>query len=318
MQAVEKTGTLFEQLSAEELIGVKTVLGAYRSLRGPRREMIGYISMPITSGKRLNRLLVENNVRYLPQLSEKRGGDFVYGEVIRPNIDSGITFADRRGALDNLLYIAPSVFEAKKWRWSQDAYMALWYQVIAELAGRHILMDGWQYSNGCIQEVFFSLLLQHGAFSIKDMDKAKRCFELDLNYQSARNELEAMRFQRITVELEAISKITIHDDANQVLTAGEVLAKLADAVYELVELCLPFRGQLGPALGILYLPKFLHDFNNVGLWTLGDEGDPDYDRMIGILERGRAQYGSEIIDKLYAGVHLLKKRKTGGYPDNCM
>jgi hypothetical protein len=127
-----------------------------------------------------------------------------------------------------------------------------------------------------------------------------------------------MRFKRITTELEAISKITIRDDTNRILTAREVLIKLADAVYELVEMKLPFRGQLGPALGILHLPEFLHDFNNVGLWTLGDEGEPGYEKMRGILERGRARYGSEIIDKLYAGVHLLKKRKTGGYPDNCM
>ena len=310
--------TLFESLSAEELLGVKTVLGAYRSFRGPRRDLIGYISMPITSGRRLNNLLVKNNVRYLVQLAEKCGNEMIYEEVIKPNIKTGVAFVDERGAIDHLLYIAPSVFEAKKWRWSQDAYMALWYQVIAEMAGRHILMDGWQYSTGCVHETYFSLLLQQGAIKSKDLAAAKHCFEMELISSDAYNKLDNINFPKIEEQLREISKITIHDEDNQTLTTADVLIKLSNVIYELVEFQLPYKDLLGPALGIICLPDFLHNFREVGVWTLADEGEADYNKLQEILERGQQIYGEEVIGKLRAGCDFLHKRKTGGYPTNVM
>jgi len=154
----------YARLTEDELANLGIVLGAYRSFRGNRRAHIGYVSMPITSGRRLCDVLCEEGVRTVEELTAKCGKGALWERVMQPNINEGIAFTDGLGKREDLLFIAPSVFEAKKWRWTQDAYMSLWYRVIAEMAGRHVVMDGWEYSNGGVDEVLFSLYLRWRIF----------------------------------------------------------------------------------------------------------------------------------------------------------
>jgi hypothetical protein len=159
---IDDINATYERLTAEELGNLAVVRGAYGSFRGARRNLLAYVSMPITTGKRFYEVLTAEGVRSAKELAEKRGKDALFELVIKPNIAEGIALADELGARGDRLYIAPSVFEAKRWRWSQDAYMALWYCVQAELAGQHYLMDGWEYSTGGVKEVIFTFLMRFG------------------------------------------------------------------------------------------------------------------------------------------------------------
>jgi len=191
----------YEKLTEQELTNLGVVLGSYRSFRGNRRAHIAYVGMPITTGKRFYEVLTREGVKTKEELITKCGPASLFELVIKPNIDEGIVFADELGRREDLLFIAPSVFEAKKWRWTDDAYMALWYRVIGEMAGRHIVMDGWEYSYGGLREVFFSMLLQWRIIRSFNLEVANQEFGLNLQpnqfYPSASDEIQAMWKMRI-------------------------------------------------------------------------------------------------------------------------
>lgn len=155
----------YDRLTENELANLGVVMGAVRMLRGDRRGHLAYVSMPITSGKRYFDVLTAHGVKSQDELAAKAGKGALYDLVIRPNVEEGVAYADRLGmAQKDLLFIAPSVFEAKKWRWSQDAYMSMWYRVLGEMVGNHFMMDGWEYSTGGVKEVLFSLFMQWDVF----------------------------------------------------------------------------------------------------------------------------------------------------------
>lgn len=155
----------YDRLTEDELEKLGIVMGAVRMLRGNRRGHLAYVSMPITSGKRYFDVLSAHGVKSQGELAAKLGKGALYELVIRPNVEEGVAYADRLGLQQrDLLFIAPSVFEAKKWRWSQDAYMSMWYRVLGEMVGNHFMMDGWEYSTGGVKEVLFSLFMQWDVF----------------------------------------------------------------------------------------------------------------------------------------------------------
>lgn len=155
----------YDRLTEEELGNLGIVMGAVRMLRGNRRGHLAYVSMPITSGKRYFDVLTKHGAKSQEELAAKAGKDALYEQVIKPNVTEGVEYADRLGMKQqDLLFIAPSVFEAKKWRWSQDAYMSMWYRVLGEMVGNHFMMDGWEYSTGGVKEVLFSLFMQWDVF----------------------------------------------------------------------------------------------------------------------------------------------------------
>ena len=132
---------------------IDLVLGAYLSIRHP----IAYVSMPITSGKILYDVLEKKGVRNIEELI-KQDPNSLYNDIIKPNVEMGIMAADN---LDTKLPpIAPSVFEAKKFRWSQEDYMSLWLKVIEERAEEMHMTDGWEYSNGGVQEFVRAMQMQ--------------------------------------------------------------------------------------------------------------------------------------------------------------
>jgi hypothetical protein len=150
----------YDRLTEDEFANLGIVFGAYRSFRGRRRAHIAYVSMPITTGERYYDVFGAYGVRTKEELNQAVGPNALRELVVKPNIEEGIVFVDKLGRSEDLLFTAPSVFEAEKWRWSEDAYMSLWYRVIGEMAGSHVVMDGWQYSTGGVKEVVFSMLLK--------------------------------------------------------------------------------------------------------------------------------------------------------------
>ncbi|WKZ28988.1 MAG: hypothetical protein QY323_05705 [Patescibacteria group bacterium] len=224
----------YDRLTEDELRNLGIVLGAYRSFRGNRRGLLAYVSMPITSGKRYFDVLTEHGVTSAEELAAKAGKDALYELVIKPNIREGVAFADQLGETrKDLLFIAPSVFEAKKWRWSQDAYMSLWYRVIGELTGKHYLMDGWEYSTGGVKEVMFTVLMQNQAFL--DAFRMKD-FLPDVPEERLREEYWAMR------------EVRIYDAQGQDINVIKAVEMIVAAVADLRKRGLPCQELIPPTI----------------------------------------------------------------------
>ncbi len=238
----------YERLTQGELENLGIVLGAYRSFRGPRRKLLAYASMPITTGLRLRNVCVANGVTSAVELATKLGKDALWELVIQPNIKDGIAFADALGrSRDDLLWIAPSVFEAKKWRWSQDAYMSLWYRIIGELAGRHVVMDGWQYSVGGVLEVMFSLFMRWRMIRPYTEEIATKAFGI-------KNFLPDMSSHERREEYEAMWQMRVYDASGRELLIDEILSMIVAAIEDLRAHGLAYQDLVGPAYKIMQTP----------------------------------------------------------------
>lgn len=242
-----------DRLTEDELANLGIVLGAYRSFRGNRRAHIAYVSMPITSGRRLYDVLSEENVQTVEELIAKCGKNVLWERVIQLNIAEGIALADTLGKREDLLFIAPSVFEAKRWRWTQDAYMSLWYRVIGEMAGKLVVMDGWEYSNGGVDEVLFALYLRWRVFRMSNLKDGVQQFNL-------KNFLPNMSREDLLRELEAMWKMQIFDADGDEIHLDVALMKCTNAIYELRDRNLPYNTLLEKAYKMMLIPFFTPSF----------------------------------------------------------
>ena len=236
-----------ERLTEDELGNLGVVLGAYRSFRGDRRKHLAYVSMPITSGKRCYEVFSEHGVTSLEELAAKCGKDAAYRLIIKPNIAEGIAFADRLGVeRSDLLFIAPSVFEAKRWRWSQDAYMSLWYRVLGELTGKHFLMDGWEYSTGGVKEVMFTTFMQ---FTMLPFKSRAAMGEFDL-----KDFMTDLSPDQRLAEIEAMTKIRLHAADGSEIRVDQALAMIVKAIEDLKSRGLPYQDLVAPAMRMSTAP----------------------------------------------------------------
>lgn len=216
----------YSRLAENDLTNLGVVVGAYRSLRGDRRNHVAYVSMPITTGKRYYHALSEHEVKTAEALNAKLGPNALFDLVVQPNLREGTAFAERLGSERDLLCVAPSVFDAKPWKWGQDAYMALWYLVIGELSGRHYVMDGWEYSTGGAKEVLFSMFVQWAGVTATTLPEAKRRWGLG-NFD------HCTTHEEIWEELKAMRRIRVFDSALDEIRVDRALAKCVDALYDL-------------------------------------------------------------------------------------
>ncbi len=242
--------TSYDRLTEDELTNLGIVLGAYRSFRGNRRGHIAYVSMPITTGRRYFDVLSTHGIKTVDELVQVVGKAALWELVIKPNIDEGIAFANALGHRENLLFIAPSIFEAKKWRWTQDAYMSLWYRVIGEMAGRHVVMDGWEYSTGGVKEVMFSMLMQWRVIRPYTLGTITESFGL-------KNFMADMSHKEAAAELEAMWKIRVVNADGEEIKLDDALIKVVDAVVDLHDKGFPYGDLLGPANTLQLIPMVL-------------------------------------------------------------
>ncbi len=212
-----------EEAAMEASLGI--VLSAYRSFRG-RRSHVAYVSMPITTGKRYYDVLASEGVGSASELREKHGPDALKRLVIEPNIREGTALADRLGLTTNLICIAPSVFDASSWNWTQKTYMSLWYNVIAEMAGSHYVMDGWEYSIGGAREVMFTMLWQWRYIRSYNREQAIRNFGLEKLF-------EGLDHQAMRALVEDLYNLRVYDSAGQIVTIVQAFTKLLAAIADL-------------------------------------------------------------------------------------
>ena len=130
---------------------VHNIMRVIRALR--TREMV-YLSVPITSGKFLYDLLLEN-----PGMDRTQA----IPTAIQHNYAAGYELTrelSRAGRPVPLLY--PADLTPIHEQWEQVHFQALWLSLIAEKCTAVYMMDGWEYSNGGCEEFTHVMQLRLG------------------------------------------------------------------------------------------------------------------------------------------------------------
>lgn len=146
-------------LDDEHRTQVAVVDSAYRSVLAHGGK--AYYSTPITSGKLLYDVCLKKGITTPQGLADfkTRKTEF-YEEVILPNIEGSIGSAKSVATKYPGAVIAPALFEASKMRWSQEAYMALWLEIIDRDVTDMYVSEGAAYSNGAVMEMTHAMLMQ--------------------------------------------------------------------------------------------------------------------------------------------------------------
>lgn len=131
-------GKVWEENSPQTAI-VHNILRVLRSIRTE----FNYISTPITSGK----VMYENN--------------YDINNIIAINILDGLNFADELKTVENILLPA-ELMPTDHYKWEQEHFQALWLSIIAEKCKNIYMNDGWEYSNGCAEELVHTFQLRLG------------------------------------------------------------------------------------------------------------------------------------------------------------
>lgn len=249
------------RLTEGEQKNLKVLLGALRMFRGQRRHNIAYVGMPITTGKRYYDVMSAENVRSPEELNSKLGADAFWELVMKPNIEEGTVLSDRLAANSNTLYVAPSVFNAKIWDWSQAAYMALFYNVIAEFSGRHFVADGWEYSIGALKEVWLTMLFQWRYIRPYRLTKAIEIFHLQGVFGDVRHDSSAAQGL-----LNEMYKLRIYDAAGEEIKIDRAMQLCIDAYIDLRERGFESKGILNMANNLMRLPILSPCMNSELTW----------------------------------------------------
>lgn len=147
---------------------IDIVWSAYRSVLS-KEGKLAYVSTAITSGLRMYEVLDTLGLRSADELKEKHPA-VLFDQVIRPNIEAGNEVAKVLAAKEDRPVVAPAIFEAKKQRWSQDEYMAMWLGMIEENVGAMFMSPGWEYSNGGAEEFLHAIQMALGFKSRWDIE----------------------------------------------------------------------------------------------------------------------------------------------------
>jgi len=134
---------------------------AYKSIISIKGK--AYFSTPITSGKVLYDACKKRNINNIEDLNKfKNDKENFFNEVIKVNIENS------REAINIIsenfagCVIAPSVFEAKKLRWSQNEYMNMWLGVIERDVTDIYVNKDFAFSDGATMEMTYSALKKAG------------------------------------------------------------------------------------------------------------------------------------------------------------
>lgn len=236
-----------KRLTEAELTELGIVLSAYRSLRGNKHSHIAYVSMPINSGKLYFETLNQAKVQTEIELEKELGPEALYELIIKPNIAAGVAFADKLGQEKELIFIAPSVFEAHRWQWSQEAYMSLWYSVIGELAGAHYVQDDWAYSLGSLREVFFSSLMKFGMIQPYSKQWAVEAFGLQNFFAGLTPQEEFAEYMRM-------QKIKLYESNGQELHLDKAIHLCAQALTNLKKWGFPCQEMINISYKLMQIP----------------------------------------------------------------
>lgn len=129
---------------------IEIVWSAYRSILS-KEGRLAYVSTAITSGQRMWEAVLALGLKDADEL-KARYPEVLRDDVILPNVAAGTGLARQLAAKIDHPVVAPAIFEARKQRWGQDEYMALWLRMIEESVGRIYMAPGWEFSNGGAEE----------------------------------------------------------------------------------------------------------------------------------------------------------------------
>jgi hypothetical protein len=121
---------------------------------------LGYISMPITSGKTLYELMLEHPCIRTSDLCDK---------AFDQNYCKSLEFLDELKRTKALPVILPADMIPARQHWEQPTFMALWLSIIAEQCTEVYMADGWEYSNGASEEFTHIMQLRLGIPRHKDL-----------------------------------------------------------------------------------------------------------------------------------------------------
>lgn len=119
-----------------------------------------YASSELTSGRRLQSLLIETGATRASELRAKIGDDGYQVRIWNPNVAAATAFA--RGLHHTLegdeIVITPAPFMAPGW--NQRQYLSFWEELLRTRIKSAYFNDGWQFRNGCTFE--FAVAVDHG------------------------------------------------------------------------------------------------------------------------------------------------------------
>lgn len=121
-----------------------------------------YISGPITTGLNFVNWYADKLKRNIPNEINYR--DALRNNVIRPNEIKILELAEHWRSTQRGTVIEPASLYIEAW--SQDDFIKFWLGVLDRFVRTVVLVEGWQYSAGCVAEYNFSrshghLILSH-------------------------------------------------------------------------------------------------------------------------------------------------------------
>lgn len=148
----------FNKVKDDERKQCNLVVAAYRSVQST----LAYVTMPITSGKRLYDVMEAHGVRTRAELKEKYP-KAVTDEIIPWNNEHGFAFAAAVKTRTRLPVVLPGAFEGGiSYSWREEQYMYMWLRMMEDLCAEHHLIEGWEYSDGSVEEFAKSMEMKKG------------------------------------------------------------------------------------------------------------------------------------------------------------
>lgn len=158
-----------DDLPDEHKLQVQFALGAFGCVMAKN---VMYISVPVTSGKRLYDYMDAKGFK-TPEEAKKDRAEF-FRNVIQPNIEEGVQLSQDWAKKIDGAVIAPAEFEKcrglKGTKWGQDAFMGMWLGVIDDKVTTMVMTDGWQYSDGAGEEYLQAVLMKMGRRGRNDIE----------------------------------------------------------------------------------------------------------------------------------------------------
>ncbi len=120
-----------------------------------------YISGPITTGKNFVRWYLAEGMN-LAKGSPEYAAAF-RTKVLKVNEFEILDLAKRIRFSDKEVVIEPASLYIPEW--NQVDYINYWIEIIENFVGKIILVDGWQFSLGCVKEFSFAAIRNYQIFS---------------------------------------------------------------------------------------------------------------------------------------------------------
>lgn len=130
-----------------------------------KTKKLAYVSIPITSGRRLYDYMEANGFKTSAEAKADHAAFFK--NVVSPNFDAGLSTSKIWAEKLDGAVIAPVEFE-KHLRtqsmidWDQDDFMGMWIPLIDQKITQMVMIDGWEFSNGSGEEYLQAALMQMG------------------------------------------------------------------------------------------------------------------------------------------------------------